>query len=162
MSPHLVDGSASAGPVVRPMQFTDLRAVQELERRSYESAWPMGLFSAQLARESGINLVCERDGEVLGYLVADAFIDVWHLMNLCVAAAHRRGYLATQLLEAYLAITEAQPHRGHTLEVRASNHAAQALYRSMGFVATGVRPGYYSDDGEDAVSMWRDWEGESA
>jgi ribosomal-protein-alanine N-acetyltransferase len=40
-----------------------------------------------------------------------------------------------------------------TLEVRASNHAAQALYRSMGFVVVGVRKHYYYDNGEDAILM---------
>ncbi|MBM3148137.1 MAG: hypothetical protein FJ000_09635, partial [Actinobacteria bacterium] len=64
--------------------------------------------------------------------------------------------------EAYFAITEMHPHRGHTLEVRVSNSAAIELYRSFGFVSTGVRPCYYDDDHEDALIMWRDWEGECA
>jgi len=162
MSGRLEAVPPPAATVVRRMQFTDLEAVVAIECRSYENPWPLGLFSAQLAREAGINLVSQRGGQVTGYLIADAFIDVWHLMNLCIDAPYRRGNLATRLLEAYLAITEPRPHRGHTLEVRASNLVAQALYRSLGFVATGMRPGYYSDDGEDAVTMWRDWEGESA
>jgi ribosomal-protein-alanine N-acetyltransferase len=90
------------------------------------------------------------------------FVDVWHLMNLCVAEDVRRGHVASRLLEAYFAITERKGHRGHTLEVRVSNAPAIELYRSFGFVSTGVRPGYYSDDREDAVIMWKDWEGDSA
>jgi ribosomal-protein-alanine N-acetyltransferase len=43
-----------------------------------------------------------------------------------------------------------------------SNESAIQLYRSFGFVATGVRPRYYDDNGEDAVIMWKDWEGEPA
>lgn len=144
------------------MKFTDLEAVVEIERRAYGRPWPMGLFCGQLASDTGICLICECGGRVAGYLIADTFIDVWHLMNLCVDAPYRRRHLGTQLVEGYFAITEGRPHRGHTLEVRSSNTSAQELYRSLGFVATGVRPGYYSDDGEDAVSMWRDWEGESA
>ena len=162
MSGRLEAVPLPAATVVRRMQFTDLEAVVAIECRSYENPWPLGLFSAQLAGETGINLVIQCAGQVTGYLIADAFIDVWHVMNLCIDAPYRRGHLATRLLEGYLAITEPRPHRGHTLEVRASNLAAQALYRSLGFVATGVRPRYYSDDGEDAVNMWRDWEGESA
>lgn len=144
------------------MKFTDLEAVVEIERRAYEQPWPMGLFCGQLASDTGICLVSECGGRVAGYLVADVFIDVWHVMNLCVDEPCRRYHLGTRLMEGYFAITEGRPHRGHTLEVRSSNTCAQGLYRSLGFVATGVRPGYYSDDGEDAVSMWRDWEGESA
>ena len=43
--------------------------------------------------------------------------------------------------------------RRMTLEVRASNEAAQGLYRSFGFEVVGRRPRYYSDDGEDALIM---------
>jgi [ribosomal protein S18]-alanine N-acetyltransferase len=149
-------------PLVRPMQFTDLEAVVAIERRAFTMPWPIDIFSSQLARESSICLVCVFDGLVAGYLVADMFIDVWHLMNLCVDAPYRRQHLAAQLMEAYFAITERRGHRGHTLEVRASNTAGRELYRSFGFVVTGVRPGYYTDDLEDAVSMWKDWGGDSA
>ena len=112
--------------------------------------------------KSGITLAHEIDGVLVGYLVADVFVDVWHIMNLAVAQEHRRDHVASDLLGAYFEITERAPHRGHTLEVRVSNQAAIELYRSFGFVATGVRPRYYSDDHEDALIMWKDWEGESA
>jgi ribosomal-protein-alanine N-acetyltransferase len=148
--------------VVRPMHFTDLEAVAALEARTFTLPWSLAVFSGQLARESGICLVCEDDGRVVAYLIADMFVDVWHLMNLCVERGLRRQYLASRLLEAYFAITERHGHRGHTLEVRVSNAPGIELYRSFGFVATGVRPGYYSDDREDAVIMWKDWEGDSA
>lgn len=148
--------------IVRPMQFTDLEAVADLEGRTFTMPWPLAVFSGQLARESALNLVCEIDGRVAAYLLADMFVDVWHLMNVCVEQDLRRQHIAAALLEAYFEITERVGHRGHTLEVRASNTAAIELYRSFEFVATGVRPGYYSDDREDAVIMWRDWEGDSA
>lgn len=148
--------------VVRPMHFTDLETVVAIERRTFSLPWSLAIFSGQLARESGICLVCEVDGVLAGYLVADMFVDVWHLMNLAVDAPHRRRRIASELLESYFEITERQPHRGHTLEVRVSNAPAVSLYRSFGFVATGTRPGYYSDDREDALIMWKDWEGESA
>jgi [ribosomal protein S18]-alanine N-acetyltransferase len=148
--------------VVRPMQFTDLEAVASLEARTFTLPWSLPIFHGQLARETGICLVCEKDGRIVGYLIADMFVDVWHLMNLCVAEEARRDHVASQLLEAYFEITERKGHRGHTLEVRVSNASAIELYRSFGFVSTGVRPRYYSDDREDAVIMWKDWEGDSA
>lgn len=148
--------------VVRPMQFTDIEAVAQLEARSFTLPWSVGIFSGQLARETGINLVCEEEGGIIAYLIADMFVDVWHVMNVCVDSAFRRQHIASRLLEAYFAVTERKGHRGHTLEVRVSNLAGIELYRSFGFVATGVRPGYYSDDREDAVIMWKDWEGDTA
>jgi ribosomal-protein-alanine N-acetyltransferase len=148
--------------VVRPMQFTDLESVAALEARTFTLPWSLAIFHGQLARETGICLVCEDDGRVIAYLIADMFVDVWHVMNVCVEQAQRRRHVASRLLEAYFEITERKGHRGHTLEVRVSNAAGIELYRSFGFVATGVRPGYYSDDREDAVIMWKDWEGDSA
>jgi [ribosomal protein S18]-alanine N-acetyltransferase len=162
MSLQSVPGASRGEPLVRPMHFTDLETVVEIERRAFTLPWSIDVFSSQLARESSICLVCLCDGRVAGYLVADMFIDVWHLMNVCVDAPFRRQHLAAQLMEAYFAITERHGHRGHTLEVRVSNVAGRELYRSFGFVVTGVRPGYYSNDFEDAVSMWKDWGGDSA
>jgi len=106
--------------------------------------------------------VCVEDNRVVGYLVADMFVDVWHLMNIAVDEDRRREHIAADLLERYFDITERHPHRGHTLEVRTSNEAAIELYRSYGFVSTGVRPRYYDDNGEDALIMWKDWEGDTA
>jgi ribosomal-protein-alanine N-acetyltransferase len=156
------DASKDSGCIIRPMQFTDLEAILAIERRAFSLPWSLAVFSAQLSREGGIAMVCEMRGRIVGYLIADMFVDVWHLMNLAVDEEYRRRHVATDLLEAYFAITERHSHRGHTLEVRASNAAAIELYRSYGFIATGMRPGYYSDDREDAVIMWKDWEGESA
>ena len=162
MSLQAVPDPAPPARVIRPMQFTDLEAVAALEARSFTLPWSLAIFSGQLARETGICLVCEVGGRLAAYLIADMFVDVWHLMNVCVDEAVRRQHIASDLLEAYFAFTERRGHRGHTLEVRVSNTSAIELYRSYGFVATGVRPGYYSDDREDAVIMWKDWEGDTA
>jgi ribosomal-protein-alanine N-acetyltransferase len=148
--------------VIRPMQFTDIEAVTEIEKRTFSMPWSMAIFSGQLARETGLCFVCEIDRRVVAYLLADMFVDVWHIMNLAVDEPFRRRHIAADLLEAYFAVTERRGHRGHTLEVRASNIAAIELYRSFEFVSTGVRPRYYSDDREDAVIMWKDWQGDTA
>ena len=89
------------------------------------------------------------------------FVDVWHLMNVAVtspSAVRTRVGPDRGVLRPHRAQGSPRAH----LEVRASNAAAIELYRSFGFVATGARPGYYSDDREDAVIMWKDWEGETA
>ena len=148
--------------VIRHMHFTDLESVAGIEKRTFTLPWSLAIFSGQLARESAVCFVCELSHHVAGYLIADMFVDVWHLMNLAVDAPYRRRHIATDLLEAYFTVTERRGHRGHTLEVRVSNTPAIELYRSYGFVATGVRPRYYTDDLEDAAIMWKDWEGDTA
>lgn len=148
--------------VIRPMYFTDLEGVAAIERRTFQLPWSLAIFSGQLTRETGLSFVCEVDRRLVGYLLADMFVDVWHLMNVAVDEPYRRRHIAADLIEAYFAVTERHGHRGHTLEVRASNTAAIELYRSFGFVSTGVRPRYYTDDQEDAVIMWKDWQGDTA
>jgi ribosomal-protein-alanine N-acetyltransferase len=151
-----------SGRVVREMAVADVEKVVAIERRVFSLPWSPRVFEAEVARESAICLVCESDDELVGYLIADIFVDVWHLMNVSVLPEYRRSNVASYLLEAYFGITEEKPHRGHTLEVRVSNEAAIELYRSFGFVPTGHRRGYYSDNREDALIMWKDWEGRTA
>lgn len=147
---------------IRDMQGADLPAVYAIECKTYPRPWSIRLFTQELQAETSLALVAEEDERVIGYLIADMFIDVWHLMNIAVDEEFRRRHVASELLETYFEITERHPHRGHTLEVRVSNESAIDLYRSFGFVSTGVRPRYYDDNGEDALIMWRDWEGDSA
>jgi [ribosomal protein S18]-alanine N-acetyltransferase len=147
---------------IRPMTADDLVEVCAIERRVFPHPWSHALFSQELERSMAISLVCEEERRIVGYLIADMFVDVWHLMNVSVDEPYRRQHIAADLLEVYFDTTERHAHRGHTLEVRVSNESAIELYRSFGFVATGVRPRYYDDNGEDAVIMWKDWEGESA
>jgi ribosomal-protein-alanine N-acetyltransferase len=147
---------------IRVMTAADLPEVVAIERRVFSHPWSLPLFQQEIERPTSVALVCEEEHRILGYLIADMFVDVWHLMNISVDEHFRRQHVASDLLEAYFDVTERRPHRGHTLEVRVSNEPAIELYRSYGFVTTGVRPRYYDDNGEDALIMWKDWEGESA
>jgi ribosomal-protein-alanine N-acetyltransferase len=147
---------------IRDMLPVDLPNVYGLECRTFPRPWSARLFAQEVASDSAITLVCEESGVLVGYLIAEMFVDVWHLMNVAVEASLRRQHIASDLIEAYFEITERRPHRGHTLEVRASNESAIEMYRSFGFISTGVRPRYYDDNNEDALIMWKDWEGDSA
>lgn len=151
-----------AARAIRPMTFSDIDRVAAIEQATFTVPWSTDLFMGQLRRSTSILLVCEIEGVVVAYLIADSFVDVWHIMNIAVDVPYRRDHIASELIEAYFAITEQSEHRGHTLEVRVSNEAAIEMYRSFGFIATGVRPKYYPDDKEDAVIMWKDWGGEFA
>ena len=77
-------------------------------------------------------------------------------MNVAVADAHRRRGVATGLMERLFEATARDGRRGYTLEVRVSNEAAIHLYERLGFKARGIRRGYYTDNREDALIMWKD------
>ena len=84
------------------------------------------------------------------------YVDAWHVMNVAVAPEYRRRGIAGTLLERLFEVTSEDPRRGYTLEVRVSNADAIRLYERLGFEARGVRRGYYTDNREDALIMWRD------
>ena len=76
-------------------------------------------------------------------------------MNIAVSLKYRRRGIATALLERLFAVTADDVQRGYTLEVRVSNTDAIRLYEQLGFEPRGIRRGYYTDNREDAVIMWR-------
>lgn len=91
--------------------------------------------------------------EPVGFLVAWHVADELHVLNVATLPAMRRRGVARALMDEALAYATAHHVRILILEVRRSNRPAIKLYRGLGFTALGVRPGYYSDNGEDAIEM---------
>jgi ribosomal-protein-alanine N-acetyltransferase len=143
---------------VRRLQLSDLNAIEEIERRSYPTPWSRSMFASELAKPSSVCLGAfdpETD-ELIGYLIISRYVDAWHVMNVCVEPAMRRRGIATVLLSRLFELTAGRSRRGYTLEVRVSNLGAIRLYERLGFEARGIRRGYYTDNREDALIMWKD------
>lgn len=87
------------------------------------------------------------------------FVGLWfmageaHIVTIAVGEEHRRQGLGELLLLAAIDLAIAHHQDVMSLECRVSNVAAQQLYDKYGFHRTGVRPRYYSDNGEDALVM---------
>ena len=97
-----------------------------------------------------------RATQLVGYVVNSRYVDAWHVMNVAVDPDHQRRGIATRLLERLFELTRDDQRRGYTLEVRVSNTVAIELYEKLGFERQGIRRGYYTDNREDALIMWRD------
>ena len=145
---------------LRVLGLGDLRAIEEIERRSYPTPWSRSMFAGELAKSSSICLggfeAEGEDGELCGYLIVSRYVDAWHVMNIAVDLDQRGRGIATMLLERLFELTVDDARRGYTLEVRVSNATAIALYERLAFEARGVRRGYYTDNREDALIMWKD------
>jgi ribosomal-protein-alanine N-acetyltransferase len=143
---------------LRRLQMRDLNAIERIERASYPTPWSRSMFASELAKSSSICLgAFELDSdELVGYLVISRYVDAWHVMNVAVSPDHRRRGIGTTLLEQLFELTAGRGRRGYTLEVRVSNRDAIALYERLGFKPRGVRRGYYTDNREDALIMWKD------
>jgi ribosomal-protein-alanine N-acetyltransferase len=150
--------AVAADPLFRRLELTDLNSIEEIERASYPTPWSRSMFAGELAKPSSISLGAfdQVTGRLLGYLIISRYVDAWHVMNVAVAPEARRQGIATGLLQRLFDLTAGDGRRGYTLEVRVSNDGAIRLYERLGFHARGIRRGYYTDNREDALIMWRD------
>lgn len=138
-----------------PMDRSHLESIAALERQCFSAPWSVSMLEEELFNPQASFLVAEgEDGQVLGYAGLQVVLDEGYIANIAVAPQWRRQGLAGELLEVYCRF--AQAHLAFlTLEVRASNEAAIALYVKHGFVQAGVRKNYYQDPKEDALIMTR-------
>jgi ribosomal-protein-alanine N-acetyltransferase len=119
--------------------FPQTRPAEEHVREELSRPWTRGW----IARE---------DGKVVGYLLSWHVVDELHILQVASAMSHRRQGIGRGLVDQALVYAAAERIRLVLLEVRCSNVAAISLYRRVGFIASHVRNGYYSD-GEDALEM---------
>ena len=123
-----------------------------IEREVFSDPWSANDFTECVS--TGVPfLVAERRGVVAGYVVAHSAADEGEILNLGVAAAHRRHGIGRELVERALAELTARGVRTVYLEVRASNAAARRLYETLGFAEVGRRSRYYRRPVEDAVVL---------
>ena len=141
---------------IRALALADLNAIEDIEHRSYDTPWSRSMFAGELAKPASLCLGAFEGDELGGYLIVSRYVDAWHIMNIAVSPDFRRRGIATALLERLFEQTDDRSRRGYTLEVRVSNDGAIRLYERLGFTARGIRRGYYTDNREDALIMWRE------
>ncbi|NJD29172.1 MAG: ribosomal-protein-alanine N-acetyltransferase [Chloroflexi bacterium] len=136
------------------MTLDDVAAVQAIERASFTTPWPDDAYRSELRTNRLATYVVARLGdEVVGFGGLWIMVDEAHITTFAVDPEWRRHGIGERLLMALFDVALAQRAREATLEVRLSNLPARRLYEKYGFRPVGVRPRYYSDDGEDALIM---------
>jgi len=139
---------------IRRLNYADLPQVMAIERRAFPTPWSLAMFVLELSKPSGICLAATAGNRVVGYMVCSRYDTVWHLMNVAVDGRVQRRGVAKALLDHLFALADG-PGVQYTLEVRVSNAGAISMYESFGFRGSGRRRGYYHDNKEDALIMWR-------
>ena len=92
----------------------------------------------------------------MGYAGMWIILDEGHITNIAVDPTYRRQGIGQGLLDELTKLAVERGAIAMTLEVRVSNAEAQSLYTKLGFVPRGIRKGYYQDNKEDALIMWRE------
>lgn len=143
----------------RPMRMGDVEAVHAIEAAIYPNPWRLESFRFEvednISSQPWVALTRDDEGNerVVAYLIVWLLVDELHIANLAVHPDYRRKGLAKRLLRDALQRAAETGFLRSTLEVRASNLVAQALYHSVGFEPIGIRKNYYQDNREDALIM---------
>ncbi|MCI9332112.1 MAG: ribosomal protein S18-alanine N-acetyltransferase [Oscillibacter sp.] len=144
-----------------PMNGDHLDEVAELERLCFPDPWSRNMLKEELENDLAAFLVAlDEQGTVVGYAGLQVVLDEGYILNVAVRPDCRRQGVAGQLLNVFLNFAKGNQLAFLTLEVRASNYAAIALYGSRGFRGMGRRKNYYEHPREDAVIMTLDLAGE--
>lgn len=136
------------------MRTDDIPAVHAIESASFPTPWPPYAFRQEIESNGMAHyLVVRAGGRLVAYAGIWLMVDEAHVTTFAVLPLYRRRGIGGRLLSELVELCADLGAVVVTLEVRLSNHAAHKLYQDFGFRPVGVRPRYYSDDGEDALIM---------
>jgi len=136
------------------MMLDDVDAVHRIERASFPVPWPDYAFRQELQTNRLAHyLVVRAVDETVGYAGLWMMVDEAHITTFAVLPQWRRHGVGGRLMVELMRMARDLGARVATLEVRLSNEPARSLYQRFGFRPVGIRPRYYSDNGEDALIM---------
>ena len=133
----------------------DLDGIYAVETQCFLTPWSKPSLKSDLCKNKHALYIVGKAGEqITGFCGVHLIFNEGHIMNVAVLKEFRGNGIGKGLLHAMF---EHAPESidSYTLEVRAGNSAAIALYKKFGFQCAGLRPQYYSDTGEDALIMWK-------
>lgn len=142
---------------ITEMKITHVPQVAELEKVCFSDPWSERSVASELQNELALWLVALDGDTVAGYIGSQSVLGEADMMNVAVAPACRRQGIAEALILELIRRLKAQEVHSLTLEVRASNDPAKALYEKLGFAQVGRRPNYYAHPREDGLILRKEW-----
>ena len=144
--------------MIAKMTADHVSQIAELEKICFSDPWSENSVSSELKNKLALWLVAEENGTVAGYIGSQTCGEESDVMNVAVHPDFRRRGIAEALVNALVEELKAIGSHCLTLEVRASNVPAIALYEKMGFSEIGRRKNYYRNPREDALILRKEWE----
>lgn len=139
------------------MESAHVSQVAQLEKLCFSAPWSENSISSELTNPLSCWLVALDGDRVAGYVGSQTVLDESDMMNIAVDPQYRRQGIARALVEELVKCLARKGSRCLTLEVRASNAGAIALYGKLGFVQVGLRKNYYRNPREDAMILRKEW-----
>ena len=130
----------------------DLPTLEKIENASFQDPWSSFMLASELQEPNTYYAILSEKGEDVGFYGIMTVLDEAHILNIAVLPEYRGRGFGNALMQDLLLKAKELGGNNVTLEVRASNLPAIALYRKFGFEFAGVRPRYYGD--EDALIFW--------
>ena len=138
---------------VSPVSRLWLERLVEIDADWNPKSWSAQLFERELSSATSCVRGLFYNSDIVGYLIAHVVCDEAHIVSLGLAPEWRGKGGGTVLLADFMRHAKGQGVMAITLDVRVSNLRARALYERLGFSLVGLRRRYYSDNGEDALTM---------
>ena len=154
--PLLDNCSQHIHPVFCRLNSSSVADLVAIDKECSPSPWNINLFNGEFDNPCAHVYGARGKGSLVGFLDCHVIVDEAHIMRFGVKPEVRRCGIGRKLLSYTLTDLNETAVRSVWLEVRSSNSIAQSLYHSMGFHNVAIRPGYYTDRGEDAVVMQLD------
>ncbi len=144
--------------ILEKMNASHVAQIAQLEKICFSDPWSERSVASELENKLSCWLVAEKDGQVAGYIGSQTVCGESDMMNVAVHPDHRRRGVAEALILALVEELKVMNSHCLTLEVRASNMPAIALYEKLGFFEIGRRKNYYRNPREDALILRKEWE----
>ncbi len=132
--------------------------IAQLEKLCFNDPWSERSIASELDNQLALWLVALEGETVAGYVGSQSVMGESDMMNIAVHPAYRRRGIAENLVDSLVAVLNETGNHSLTLEVRASNTPAKALYEKLGFAQVGLRKNYYRNPREDALILRKEWE----
>lgn len=139
------------------MDESHVNGVYELSKECFSIPWTLDSINNELNNQLAKYIIAQdlSTEEVVGFVGVWIIAGEGDITNIAVSPKYRKKGIASELLINLFDLCKTFNCEDITLEVRASNIAAQNLYKKFNFKEEGLRKGYYSDNGEDAIIMWK-------
>ena len=131
--------------------------IAQLEKLCFHDPWSENSIASELDNRLSLWLVALDGEQVAGYVGSQSVMGWADMMNIAVHPDYRRRGIAWKLVENLVEALQKMDVTCLTLEVRASNEPAKALYEKLGFIQVGRRPNYYRNPKEDALILRKEW-----